>query len=205
MRATLDLTDRGIPHSTVDHGTIVEQGTYQELTERKGPFSVLMQEFGGQSAAQAEERAEQEEEAISEAGEEADKSQKAKAVKKSIARAGAGSGKLEGRLIQQEKRTTGTIAFAVYRQYFSAARGWITLPLVLGSAVIMQGAQVLAGLWLVFWENDDFNQPLGFYVSGRACWSMLHHAESPVCFNRWACTPGSGKSNQLQQTAMQAR
>lgn len=64
---------------------------------------------------------------------------KAQAYDKSAAKLAAGTGKLEGRLVQQEKRNTGTIKGQVYKQYFTAGNGWLTVPLILASVLLTQG------------------------------------------------------------------
>lgn len=35
----------------------------------------------------------------------------------------------------------------------------------LKALTVLVGAQVMAALWLTYWEGDEFQQPLGFYVS----------------------------------------
>lgn len=67
------------------------------------------------------------------------KQSKSQAYDKSPAKLAAGTGKLEGRLVQQEKRNTGTIRGDVYKQYFTAGKGWITIPLILASTLLTQG------------------------------------------------------------------
>lgn len=124
-----------------------------------------MQEYGGATEKEDEAHEDAEEAAISKLTPESAEAQRQKAYDKSQAKLAAGSGRLEGRLIQQEKRNTGNIKGQVYSQYFKAGRGWVTVPLVLGAALLMQGAQVLSGLWVVYWNRDQFSEPLGFYVS----------------------------------------
>ena len=46
-------------------------------------------------------------------------------------------------------------------KFFRAAKGHITIPLLLVSLVLMQAAQVLGSYWLVFWQEDQFNKPQG--------------------------------------------
>lgn len=64
---------------------------------------------------------------------------KAQAYDKSAAKLAAGTGKLEGRLVQQETRNTGSIKRDVYKEYFIAGRGWFTVPLILASILLAQG------------------------------------------------------------------
>lgn len=124
-----------------------------------------MEEYGGASKAEDEDLEVEEEATLAKELKQTAASNAQQAYDKSQARLAAGSGRLEGKLIQAEKRNTGSIKKQVYKQYFKAGKGWATVPLILACAICMQGAQALAGLWIVFWQSDDFHQPRGFYVS----------------------------------------
>ncbi|TFK49597.1 ABC protein [Heliocybe sulcata] len=147
---------------TLKDGRIIEQGTYPQLIESDGEFARLDKEFGGQAA---EKREEDEQEAIEETkpaptmGIEEAKLKSEKQAKRS----GAGTGKLEGRLIVAEKRTTGSVSWGVYLQYLKAGRGWFTAIPVILFAVLMQASQVLNSYTLVWWQADTFNRPTSFY------------------------------------------
>lgn len=95
---------------TISSGRIEEQGTYQTLVHNNGEFARLIKEFGGNI--QREEEVEEEEEAMGFTGTRPTaKIGEAKFKTISIQRAGAGTGKLEGRLIAAEKRTTGSMSW----------------------------------------------------------------------------------------------
>ncbi|KAK6906876.1 hypothetical protein I203_100863 [Kwoniella mangroviensis CBS 8507] len=51
----------------------------------------------------------------------------------------------------------------VYAGYLHAGRSRYTLPLTLLSATIMQGSQVIATVWLTWWQERRFNQPWNVY------------------------------------------
>lgn len=99
----------------MENGRIIEEGTYDELIRMEGPFSRLMKEFGGKGTAAEKQpagqtlldgdtRAQEERDlAVQEAGKGASK------VSRAVGKA-AGTGKLEGRLIQSEKRTIGSVS-----------------------------------------------------------------------------------------------
>lgn len=136
-------------NSTIVDGHIVEQGTYQQLADTNGAFALLMRDFGGAKEDTDEKLAGQEEEAIESiakatVGQDQQQSQREAAYDKSAAKLAAGTGKFEGRLMQQEKRSTGSIGWKVYRAYLSSAKGWITVPLVIASSVLMQGGFINA-------------------------------------------------------------
>ena len=52
----------------------------------------------------------------------------------------------------------------VYAEYFASGHGSVLLPLLLLSGIFMQGANVMAGYWLVWWQEIKFQQPQGFYM-----------------------------------------
>lgn len=139
--------------------------------ELDGDFARLTREFGGER--------EQKEESEDEEEIESDKKGKLSMAEADKARLKAkldldkveGKGKLEGRLIVKEQRTTGAVPwysecryrlemsdwktdnFAVYGTYLKAGNGYITVPLVLLCMILMQGSAVLNSYTLVFWEN----------------------------------------------------
>jgi ATP-binding cassette subfamily C (CFTR/MRP) protein 1 len=91
---------------TLAGGRIAERGTYAELVAAAGAFAALDAEFGGAAAQAPEEEVEEEHVAV--VGTQGDVD---KAKAESRRRAGAGTGKLEGRLIVREKRTTGSVGW----------------------------------------------------------------------------------------------
>lgn len=85
---------------------IVEQGTYEELVGNGQAFSRLLQEFSGKQQESIEEV--DGEENISKDKKETLKEARQKLDLKSLGKA-AGTGKIEGRLLKAEKRSTGSI------------------------------------------------------------------------------------------------
>ena len=126
-------------------GRIVEQGSYEELLAANGTFATHINEFV--SKENARKQAENEDEnAIVEtlnAGQGADSEANKRRQKPIIGEA----------LMQQEERSTGAVAWDVYKAYLKAGNGPITVPILLGSFVLMQVATVLSSYWLVWWEN----------------------------------------------------
>jgi ABC-type multidrug transport system ATPase subunit len=144
----------------VENGRIMEEGTYDELIDKDGPFSKLMKEFGGEGTADEEEPTgqiildndtkAQEKRDLEVKGAGKNRYQISHAIGKA-----AGTGKLEGRLIQSEKRTTGSVSrkseststgvidpallsYPVFLAYTAASKGWLTVPVILLMAVLMQ-------------------------------------------------------------------
>ncbi|VDB84771.1 unnamed protein product [Peniophora sp. CBMAI 1063] len=137
---------------TIVDGRIVEQGTYAALMEARGAFASHIAEFVTQDA--SEEKAAEEEDAVEGTPTDGEKEKK---KKREAAVKGA-------QLMQQEERSTGAVSWEVYKAYIEAGNGWVTLPFVALSMVVMQAATVLSSYWLVWWQNGSFNQPQGFYM-----------------------------------------
>ncbi|KAJ3535552.1 hypothetical protein NM688_g6963 [Phlebia brevispora] len=154
---------------TLENGNIMAQGKYQDLVVENESFARLMQEFGGAEKRQEEE--EEEEEAVEGPAQTMARTaideQKIKSESKQ--RVGAGTGKLEGRLIVAEKRSTGSVSWKVYRAYLQAGRWALTLPPILLFMVLMQSSQILNSYTLVWWQANTFDRPNSFYQVLYAC------------------------------------
>ena len=94
---------------TLRNGRVAEQGTYGELVERQGEFARLVKEFGGKAEKEEEEEEEAIEQVPTSSGNAALRQAKQKAS--DAIKSGTGTGKLEGRLIRAEKRTTGSVSW----------------------------------------------------------------------------------------------
>ena len=116
------------------------------MNSEDATFSSMITDFGG--AAEVEE--EKEELSSDEKDEKVEETEAAVPARKA--------------LMQEEERITGAVSGSVYRQYLHAARGHVTLPLLLGSLAAMQATQVFGSYWLVYWQEDTFNQSQAFYV-----------------------------------------
>ena len=131
---------------TVANGRIVERGTYSELMSNNGDFSRFVNEFG----TQAEEREKEEEEGIEEGAEGVVQDEAAEAaVVKTPQTNVAGPG-----IMQEEERRTGAVSAGIYAEYAKAAHGYIVIPLLLASLVLLQGATVIGSYWLVWWQQE---------------------------------------------------
>ena len=147
---------------TLHDGRVAEQGTYQQLIASNGEFARLDKEFGGSGTDYKIE---------------IEKPQAAANMKQDIKsklalasrQTAAGTGKLEGKLIVKEHRTTGSIsakgnifrtlhirwhspAFSVYKAYFAAGQGYLTAPLLVLALLLMQGSQITSSYTLVWWQ-----------------------------------------------------
>ncbi|KAG0693348.1 ABC protein [Suillus ampliporus] len=149
---------------TLNNGVITECGTYHELISRGGDFARLDLEFGGHASEGKDE--DHVEEVIPQTGVTIEdvklKSRKAREE-------ATGCGKLEGRLIIKEKRSTGSVSWGLYWTYLVAGRGSIIGPLVVFFMLAMQGSQILNSYTLVWWEGNKFDRPISFYQTLYGC------------------------------------
>ncbi|KAH8099948.1 ABC protein [Cristinia sonorae] len=155
---------------TLKNGRIAEQGSYDDLVSHQGEFARLIEEFGGK----AEKEEEDEEEAIEAApetpGNVALEDAKQKAV--DAIKSGTGTGKLEGRLIRAERRTTGSVGWRIYSAYIQASEGFWTMPVLIISMILMQASQILNSYTLVWWQANTFHKPNSTYQVLYACFGI---------------------------------
>ncbi|KAF8530145.1 ABC protein [Hysterangium stoloniferum] len=152
---------------TVVNGGIAEQGPYDALVTNDGPFAKLVTEFG-----LGDERLEETENPKKDLKEREPVPISERVVKEKVTYetlAQEGSGTLEGRLMRAEKRTVGSVSLKVYMSYLRTGKGVYTVPLVVISAVLMQGISVLNTYVLVWWQADTFHRSQAFYMTIYGC------------------------------------
>ncbi|PPQ77123.1 hypothetical protein CVT25_010817 [Psilocybe cyanescens] len=159
---------------TLRDGRIAEKGTYEELIQANGEFARLDKEFGGSDSEQTQETQEVEE-----------NKDEIKLQLASPSRRGAGTGKLEGKLIVKEHRSTGSISKAVYKAWFKAGRGWFTAPLLVLSVIMMQGSQLTSSYTLVWWQANSFHRAFSFY---QTLYAILGISQAISTFFSGCCT-----------------
>ncbi|KAG2142222.1 ABC protein [Suillus bovinus] len=149
---------------TLKNGEIAERGTYEELISRGGDFARLDLEFGGHVSEQNDE-GQAEEATLQTSITIEDVKLKSEQVREKV----TGNGKLEGRLIAKERRSTGSVPWGVYWTYLVAGRASITGPLLLFFVVAMQGSLILNSYVLVWWQSNKFERPNSFYQTLYGC------------------------------------
>jgi len=142
---------------TIADGQIMERGTYTELMANRGVFSKFVQQFGSK---QQEEKEDTEEIA---SGVEVKKEGRVDGdpITVAVLKERYEKGKT---MMQEEERNIGAVTWKVYKTYLAAGNGYILIPCLLLSLLLLQSAQVMSSYWLVFWQEQRFNQPAGFYV-----------------------------------------
>ncbi|KAJ7352413.1 ABC protein [Mycena albidolilacea] len=151
---------------TLEGGRISEHGSYQELLEMRGEFARLDKEFGGGDAPVASP-----ENLIT-------VNVTVEELKIKSAKA-AGTGKIEGKLITKERRTTGSVSWKIYGSYLKAGRSHFTLPFVILAVLGMQACQISNSYTLVWWQQNKFNRPFAFY---QALYASLGVAQATFTF-----------------------
>ncbi|KAF8071690.1 ABC protein [Lyophyllum atratum] len=139
---------------TLDDGRISEHGTYDKLVAMNGEFARLDKEFGGYDSESLSTK-KSEPSAMSTMDEVRMKSAKSQNNK--------AANKLAGKLIVNERRTTGSVSWKVYWTYLVAGRGYVTGPFLLLAILLMQGSQIMNSYTLVWWQSNAFDQPFSFY------------------------------------------
>ncbi|KAL0575903.1 hypothetical protein V5O48_006076 [Marasmius crinis-equi] len=134
----------------VSDGRIVEEGSYPDLMASGREFSMFIKEFGSKEEKKEEE--EEEEKAVVKVDADGAPEKKKKAV------VGAG-------MMQAEERNTGAINTTVYKTYLKAGKGQFIVPFLLLSLCLVQGATVMSSYWLVYWQENKFGEPQGFYMA----------------------------------------
>ena len=143
---------------TFADGQIMERGTYAELMANHGVFSKFVKQFG--SKQQGEEGKD-----VEEIASEVEVEKEGKGDGDPNAVSALKEQHEKGKTImQEEERNVGAVTWKVYKTYLAAGNGYILVPSLLLSLLLLQGAQVMSSYWLVFWQEQRFNQPAGFYV-----------------------------------------
>ncbi|KAG2040579.1 P-loop containing nucleoside triphosphate hydrolase protein [Suillus americanus] len=130
---------------TLVDGHIAERGTYAELMVNDGAFSKFVAEFGLKEDSEKKDKNEAEVVEIED---------------KETEKGSAGKS-----MMQEEERNTGAIKWEVYRECLSIPHGPVLFPLLLLSTILTQCCSVMSSYWLIYWEEEKWRQPAGFYTS----------------------------------------
>ncbi|TBU32613.1 P-loop containing nucleoside triphosphate hydrolase protein [Dichomitus squalens] len=150
------------------NGRIEEQGAFADLMANGKELARLVAEYGGES--KEEEDEDEAEVELTDAKQEAPgQLNAAKNKAEAVQRSGAGTGKLEGRLIVKEKRTTGSVSWKVYADYLRAGNAYYTGPILVLALLAMQGSSVMNNYTLVWWQANTWDRPNSFYQILYAC------------------------------------
>ncbi|KAF7319425.1 ABC protein [Mycena chlorophos] len=144
----------------LDHGKIAREGTYSVVLESGGLFGVESESTNLKK--REGDDVDEGEDAKKQAMTDTVTVEEAKAKAQRAIDGAAGTGKLEGRLMVKEARTTGGVSWNVYGYFVKAGGIWRT-AMIIFLAVIMQGAQVVNSYSLVWWQDNAFHKKFAFY------------------------------------------
>ena len=145
----------------MDHGRIVQQGTFTQLMEEPGSaFAGLMQEHG---------HLEQEENKEAPDGNAAAPSSKTGSATTPAASGAVGKKAPVEKMIKDEKREEGSVKWSVFASYARAFPGtWFAVGGLLLMQCIKQVASVGTTLWLSAWSGNDLHLSHMQYLVGYA-------------------------------------
>ncbi|KAI8908383.1 P-loop containing nucleoside triphosphate hydrolase protein [Gorgonomyces haynaldii] len=116
----------------LDHGSIGEQGTFEELINKKGILQDMMKNYSIDD----------------------DEQMKAKTEKKEETKE-TNDGK--GGIIAAEDQEQGAVKGAIYWSYIQAAGGWPYIITLVLAACLNSGTQLTTNLWLAWWSGNKYN------------------------------------------------
>jgi ABC-type multidrug transport system ATPase subunit len=143
---------------TIADGQVMERGTYVELMANRGVFSKFVKEFG--SKQQQEDETDEAKDGVEVVKKEKNEKRPDTADLKEEYEKGK-------TIMQEEERNIGAVTWETYKEYLTSGNGYILIPTLLLALLLVQGTQVMSSYWLVFWQEQQFHQPAGFYVRDR--------------------------------------
>ncbi|KAI9353043.1 P-loop containing nucleoside triphosphate hydrolase protein [Zopfochytrium polystomum] len=126
----------------VENGEIVEQGTFTQLMKDGKGFASLMAEHGGSAEGKKDGKADEKESKKGDVKEEDENEDDLVATQK---------------LLAEEERLKGGVAFKYYLAYFQMAGGVPLISFLILMCSIWQAEKVLTDLWLTFWVEYKFS------------------------------------------------
>ncbi|KAI8903608.1 P-loop containing nucleoside triphosphate hydrolase protein [Gorgonomyces haynaldii] len=125
----------------LDHGSIGEQGTFEELINKKGILQDMMQHYSIDK--KEDKKEEKKEQALVEDDQ---------------------TGK--GAIITAEDQEQGAVQLGVYWNYVTACGGWPFLIVLSVSSTVYAVIQVISNLWLTWWSIDKYSLTTRQYLLG---------------------------------------
>ncbi|KAM0431452.1 hypothetical protein ACHAPT_005429 [Fusarium lateritium] len=131
----------------MEKGRIVEQGSYELLSSRDGPFS----RFAGTPDSDAESTRDGDDpEQLQGPGPEPQE-EEVVAEKPKTKHEGRGN-----EIMQREERLVGSVSGRTYIRYLQFGNAWLTVPFFMVSIVIFQGSSIVSPLWLSWWQDNKY-------------------------------------------------
>ncbi|KAJ3326933.1 hypothetical protein HDU76_012497 [Blyttiomyces sp. JEL0837] len=148
----------------LDHGKIVEQGTFEELMKvEEGHLAKMMKEYQFESSKKDKKdgdgtgSGDDSKTFVPEDVTKGDKKDKKDLEKKDFADRG---------LVELEDRARGSVKFDVVKTYYKFGGGSATIFALALATLLQLGTQVVARIWLTFWTDDK----IGLTFDGYFTW-----------------------------------
>ncbi|GAA5990991.1 hypothetical protein JCM10908_006490 [Rhodotorula pacifica] len=153
--------------AVMEGGRIAEEGSFDALLNSKSAFSRFAHEYGVVNAVAKPDENEKEDDTISSEGpdeSEATNTQSGKDEKNpELAAAGKKYGSSRP-LVQKEEQATGSVKYSTWYTFAKAAKGLITVPLVVFSLTLMSASQTLSQFSLTWWQHNNWNLGSNTYI-----------------------------------------
>jgi ABC-type multidrug transport system ATPase subunit len=154
----------------LDKGKVVEQGSFKELSEKKGYLTEMMRNYRlddqNTTKAKAEKTVDVEEES-----------------------------EAKGGIIVEEDRESGNVKLSVFWHYFDKCGGWAYVITFVTAALLNSATQIVNNLWLSWWTTQKFGLSLNTYMEvygylglgqfAFACKSKSNYSGDKCCFLDW--------------------
>ncbi|KAI8853864.1 P-loop containing nucleoside triphosphate hydrolase protein [Chytridium lagenaria] len=142
----------------IDHGEIIEDGTYEELMAKEnGATRLMMEEFGGVGKQEEGESGGEKEIYV-----EVEKKKSVKEVE--VDAVEVVKKEKDGKLIQAEERQVGVVTFGTLWEYVVQGGGIPTASAVLFGALAAQVARIMTDNWLAYWSSKRYELPNTTYA-----------------------------------------
>ncbi|PHH62144.1 hypothetical protein CDD81_7518 [Ophiocordyceps australis] len=119
----------------MEKGQIVQQGSFDLLSRGNSPFSLFVESASANRQTQIAEAAKGPEDHGHETG--------ARETRHS-------------RAMQSEERLVGSVSGKTYRRYVMLGKAWLTVPALVLSIIVFQGASIVSPLWLSWWQKTKY-------------------------------------------------
>ncbi|KAJ4324682.1 hypothetical protein N0V84_003807 [Fusarium piperis] len=177
----------------MEGGHILEQGSYELLSSRDGPFS----RFAGTPESDSESTRQDGDSEQLQDSETETKEEEVIAEKPKEKPMGRGN-----EIMQSEERLIGSVSGRTYIRYVQFGNAWLTVPFFITSIFIYQGSSIVSPLWLSWWQDTKYTSiSEGGYMGGYAAFG-IGQSLGLFCMNATFALFCFWCSNKLHHAAM---
>ena len=144
----------------MDHGLLVQQGSYKSLmSDKSGTLFSMMQDY----------KLDDDKDPSATPAKSPEVANTTSTQPKSPTSKGGG-------IIVEEERKAGSVSMDVFWHYFDKCGGWPFVVIVIFSALLNAGTQIMTNLWLSWWTSNKFNLGLTWYMRGYGILGLCQFA-----------------------------